>query len=357
MAGIIKYVLGLLVLVLYSCSSNHEDQNKNDANTLIKAADMSFLPLIESENGVFKYNNTIQDPLLTLKNSGCNTIRLRLWHTPSDEHSGIAEVKSLSLRCRQLGLKIWLTVHYSDTWADPSNQTKPASWQNMNFGSLKNAVSAYTSQIMDEINPDIIQIGNETNDGMLWPEGKISSNETQFLDLVSTAVSIVRQKSNTTKIMLHYAGLSGANYFFNKVTTIDYDYIGLSYYPIWHGQNLDTLQNTINQLGQTYAKKVLIAETAYPFTLNYNDFTNNIVGLQNQLISTFPATEIGQKEYFTAIHNLIKQNAFGLGYCYWGAEWIAFRGPTAVNGSSWENQALWDFNSNALPALSVFNLD
>lgn len=352
-----KVICSILFSILYSCSSNNEETNTTIPNLFFKAADMSFLPLIESENGLYKNNNQIQDPLLTLKNSGCNTIRLRLWHTPSDLHSGLAEVKTLSNRCRQLGLKIWLTVHYSDTWADPSAQTKPASWQNMNFTNLRNAVSAYTSQIMDEINPDIIQIGNETNDGMLWPEGKISSNETQYLELVNTAITSVRQKSNTTKIMLHYAGLTGADYFFNKVNNLNYDYIGLSYYPIWHGQSLDNLQTTINQLGQTYNKKVLIAETAYPFTLNYNDYTNNIVGLQNQLINAYPATEIGQKDFLTAIHNIMKQSSNGLGYCYWGAEWIAFRGPTATNGSSWENQALWDFNSNALPVLSVFNLN
>lgn len=350
-----KIIIVSVFLIFSSCSTNNEKNNLDTPTLFIKAADMSFLPLIESENGQYKNNNQIQDPLLTLKNSGCNTIRLRLWHTPSDLHSGLAEVKTLSNRCRQLGLKIWLTVHYSDTWADPSAQTKPASWQNMNFTNLRNAVSAYTSQIMDEINPDIIQIGNETNDGMLWPEGKLSSNETQYIELVNTAITSIRQKSNTTKIMLHYAGLTGADYFFNKVNGLNYDYIGLSYYPIWHGQSLYNLQTTINQLSQTFNKKVLIAETAYPFTLNYNDYTNNIIGFQNQLINTYPATEIGQKDFLTTIHNIMKQSSNGLGYCYWGAEWIAFRGPTATNGSSWENQALWDFNSNALPVLSVFN--
>lgn len=353
----IKNFIFLIVILVCACSSNHEDAASINTYSFIKAADMSFLPLIESENCVYKNNNQIQDPLVTLKYAGCNTIRLRLWHSPSDGHSGLEEVKILSNRCRQLGLKIWLTVHYSDTWADPGAQTKPGNWQTMSFTNLSNAVRTYTSQIMDEIHPDIIQIGNETNDGMLWPEGKLSSNETQYIQLVNEAISAIRLKSSTTKIMLHYAGLSGANYFFNKVNTLNYDYIGISYYPIWHGQNLADLQYTINQLGQNYNKKVVLAETAYPFTLDYNDFTNNIVGLQNQLINSYPATEVGQKEYLTTIHNMMKQNPFGLGYCYWGAEWIAFRGPTATNGSSWENQALWDFNANALPVLSVFNLN
>ena len=100
---------------------------------------------------------------------------------------------------------------------------------------------------------------------------------------------------------------------------------------------------------------MIIAETAYPFTLGYNDYTNNILGLANQLVPTYPATNQGQMEFLLAIKNLVKQNSRGLGFCYWGAEWVAFRGPTATNGSSWENQALWDFNNNALPVMDAFS--
>ena len=156
--------------------------------------------------------------------------------------------------------------------------------------------------------------------------------------------------------MIHYAGIgSGATWFFNKMSSINYDYIGLSYYPVWHGKNLSDLNTTITTLGQTHNKKVIIAETAYPFTLNWNDWTNNIVGQNDQLIPTYPASNDGQKNFILAIKNLVKQNSKGLGFCYWGAEWIAFRGPTATNGSSWENQALWDFNNNALPVMDAFS--
>jgi arabinogalactan endo-1,4-beta-galactosidase len=156
--------------------------------------------------------------------------------------------------------------------------------------------------------------------------------------------------------MLHYAGVdSGSTLFFSKVTAIDYDYIGLSYYPIWHGNHLSNVTNAINLVGQTYNKKVLIAETAYPFTLSWNDWTNNIVGLDNQLIPAFPASNSGQKSFVLAIKNALKQSNFGQGFCYWGAEWVAFRGTQSTNGSSWENQALWDFNNNSLPVMDAFN--
>jgi len=209
---------------------------------------------------------------------------------------------------------------------------------------------------MTEIQPDIIQIGNEINSGFLWPQGHLINNESQCLQLITAASSAIRNQSATTKIMIHYAGIgSGATWFFNKMSSINYDYIGLSYYPVWHGKNLSDVNTTITSLGQTHNKKVIIAETAYPFTLNWNDWTNNIVGQNDQLITTYPASNEGQKNFILAIKNLVKQNSRGLGFCYWGAEWLAFRGPTATNGSSWENQALWDFNNNALPVMDAFS--
>lgn len=353
-----KKILFILITTCFlSCSSDSSSdaQQPVPEAEMIRAADMSYLPLIESEGTVYKHNGVAQDPIITLKNAGCNTIRIRLWQNPSDGHCGLAEVKAFALRVKQAGLKVWLSVHYSDSWADPGTQTKPALWQSMDFTTLKNTVAAYTTQVMTEIQPDIIQIGNETNDGMLWPEGKLSSNEAQYLQLVASASTAIRSQSATTKIMLHFAGITGSDYYFNKGQNIDYDYIGLSYYPIWHGKNLATLQNTMNSLGQTHNKKVIIAETAYPFTFGYNDYTNNIIGLQDQIIPAFSATNTGQKGFLTAIKNAVNQSSTGIGFCYWGAEWIAFRGPTATNGSSWENQALWDFNNNSLPVLDVFN--
>jgi arabinogalactan endo-1,4-beta-galactosidase len=344
-----------LTLNLISCSSDNSSTIPIVEDEFIRAADLSFLPEIESEGTAYKHNGVAENALTTLKNAGCNTIRIRLWKDPQNSHSGLTEVKALALRVKQAGMKVWLTVHYSDTWADPGNQTKPVAWQSLSFPDLKIAVANYTSSILTEIQPDIIQIGNETNDGMLWPSGKLSTNEAQYLELVQTASSTIRSQSPTTKIMLHFAGITSSDWYFSKVAAIDYDYIGLSYYPIYHGKSLVTLQNTMNSLGQLYNKKVIIAETSYPFSLGYNDYTNNIIGLQDQLIPAFQATNLGQKSYLSALKNTIVQSSNGFGFCYWGAEWVAFRGPTATNGSSWENQALWDFNNNSLPVMDVFS--
>ncbi|AWI25339.1 glycoside hydrolase family 53 protein [Flavobacterium pallidum] len=347
--------LFLIIAVFSSCSGDDKKTGGNPVTEeFIRAADLSTLPEAESAGAAYKNNLQTEDAITTLKNAGCNTIRIRLWKDPATSHSGLAEVKALATRVKNAGMKVWLTVHYSDTWADPGNQTTPTAWQALSFADLKNAISAYTSTILSEIHPDIFQIGNETNDGFLWPKGKITTNEAQYLQLVTAASATIRSEAPGTKIMLHFAGMTGSDWFFNKVAAIDYDYIGLSYYPVWHGKSLTDVKNTIESLGTTYNKKVIIAETAYPFTLQWADWTNNIVGLENQLIPGFPATSAGQKDFLNALKSSVKSTSKGFGFAYWGGEWLSFRGPEATNGSTFENQALWDFNHNALPVMAVF---
>ena len=266
-----KLIFCFLTLALISCNSGGDSPEPAPnpiptEDSFIRAADLSFLPEIEAAGVSFKYNNVVQDPLLTLKNAGVNYIRIRLWNNPSNGHSNLSEVKQLATKVRTHGMKVWLTVHYSDTWADPGNQTKPVAWQNLNFSDLKSAVSVYTTQVVTEIKPEIIQIGNETNDGFLWPEGKLSTNETQYLELTNTAISSVKTANSATKIMLHFAGISNsADWYFNKVKNLNYDYIGISYYPVYHGTSLTDLKTKLTTLSQTYNKKIILAETSYPF--------------------------------------------------------------------------------------------
>jgi len=360
---LISGFLALFVL-LFSCS-NSNDTAETPAveppvavDSFIRAADISFLPEIETSGAaLYNSNNQAEDMITTLKNAGCNTVRIRLWKNPANGRSGMTEVKALSKRVKQAGMKVWLTVHYSDTWADPAVQTTPVEWKNLSFTDLKTAVANYTSTILTEINPDIIQIGNEINSGLLWPQGNLINQEVQSLSLLATASATIRAKAPNTKIMIHYAGVkaSDTNWFFNKIKSVDYDYIGLSYYPIWHGKDLEVVKTAINTLGKTYNKKVIIAETAYPFTLGYNDWTNNIVGLDSHLVSGYPATPDGQKNFVLAIKTLVKESEYGLGFAYWGGEWISFKGNQAANGSTFENQAFYDFNNRALPVLQAFN--
>ena len=155
---------------------------------------------------------------------------------------------------------------------------------------------------------------------------------------------------------MHFAGFSGANWFFALFSQSDYDIIGLSFYPKWHGKDLEELATALQSLSDTYQKNICIVETAYPFTLDWNDWTNNLIGSDDQLIlPDYPATETGQKEYLEAIRNVVEETDKGIGFCYWGAEWVAYKGDQATNGSPWENQALFDFDNMVLPVIEVFN--
>ena len=361
-----KYIkiLGLLAItaIQFSCSSNDaadtEAVNPPDASdTFIRASDVSFLPQMESLGTKFYSNGKAEPMLTTLKNAGCNTVRIRLWKNPVNGRSGLNEVKQLAQKARQAGLRVWLTVHYSDNWADPGVQTTPEEWKNLSFADLKTAVSDYTATIMTEIKPDIIQIGNEINSGLLWPQGNLISNEQQCIALLSAASATVRSKAPNTKIMIHYAGVEGGatDWFFTKMKSVDYDYIGLSYYPVWHGKDLTVVKNTIDALGKKFSKKVLIAETAYPFTLLYNDQTNNIVGTNDQLVPGYSATPTGQRTFVMDIKNIVKTSEFGQGFAYWGGEWVAFKGPQSTSGSTFENQALYSFDNNALSVMQAFS--
>jgi arabinogalactan endo-1,4-beta-galactosidase len=345
----------ILLFFSFSCS-NENSSNDISQEVFIKGADMSFLPLIENEGTqYFNATNQSEDALLTLKKAGCNTIRIRIWNNSPENLSSFSEVKALAQRVKNAGMKVWLCVHYSDTWADPGTQSIPAAWANLSFSDLKIAFTNYTLMLVTEINPDIIQIGNEINNGFMWPKADLATHESEFLELLSIASNTIRTQAPKTKIMLHYAGIGAdASWFYNKIATVNYDYIGLSYYPIWHGKNLDDVKSTISTLGQTYNKKVIIAETSYPFTLGFNDWTNNILGTTDQIIPLFSATPLGQKAYLLALKEKIKETQQGFGFCYWGTEWVAFRGNQSTNGSPWENQSLWDFNNRALPAMDAF---
>jgi arabinogalactan endo-1,4-beta-galactosidase len=323
---------------------------------LIKGADISFLPEIETAGIHFTdAAGTEKDMLDILKESGVNTIRLRLWHTPETAHSGLPEVKALSERIKAKGLKVWLSVHYSDTWADPGHQVKPAAWNEASFTDLADSVYLYTKKVMLEIDPEIIQIGNEINGGFLLPSGS-TSNVPDFITLLKEGVRAAREVSADTKIMIHVAGFDVATWFYQQLSSnaVDYDYIGLSYYPIWHGKSLATVKSTIDNLGAAYGKEVMIAETAYPFSLGWEDWTNNIVGEEGQLVSGYAATPEGQKSFLLKLREIVTTSPKGAGFCYWGAEWVSFKGDEATDGSTWENQALFDFNNKAVPALDAF---
>ncbi len=346
------FLLCFLFVVGYACKQKEQEIIKETKILEIKGVDVSYLPEIRKSGVLLKnaQNNT-EDMLQTLKNAGVNVIRLRVWKNPFDATSNVSTIKNLSQEVKNMGMKVLLTVHYSDTWADPNHQTKPTEWQNITFDQLKDSVFTHTQKIMSEIKPDYIQIGNEINSGFLWSEGH-SFHTNQMKELLKKGIQAVRQNNQNTKIIIHLAGHEDVNAFYADISNLDYDIIGLSYYPLWHGKDLEILKKNLITISNNHNKPIFMAETSYPFTIEWNDWTNNVVGLQ--MLPDYPATPQGQKNYLDKIKNIMLEVPKGIGFCYWGAEWISYKGNNATNASTWENQAFWDFENKALPILEVY---
>jgi len=353
-----RYYIALIILSLplFGCKKSNGDAPEVK-ELIIRAADISALPEIEQAGTIFyDHSGTAKDVLTILHENGCNTIRIRLWHTPETEHSGLQEVIQLAERVKEKGMKVWLDFHYSDTWADPGTQDKPAAWESLTTAELADSVYSYTQKVMALIEPEYVQIGNEINAGFLWNNGHIN-NQADFITLLKSGIEAVRDHHPETKIIIHYAGYNAASWFFGVLQNqnVDYDIIGLSYYPAWHGKSFDELTTALNQLVAGIKKDIVIAETAYPFTLEWNDWTNNSVGLASHLMSGYPATELGQKVFLLDLKEVIAKCPKGIGFAYWAPEWVAFKGAEATNGSPWENMTLFDFDNKALSGMEVFN--
>ncbi|HVB02257.1 MAG TPA: glycosyl hydrolase 53 family protein [Chitinophagaceae bacterium] len=356
-------------------TQNDSNQNIPVSGLTYRGLDLSYDYKIEDERGIRFYDSSGNaSPLFQIcAAQGVNIIRLRLWVNPSDsdQECSLPAVKKQALKISGAGMKLWLDLHYSDTWADPGHQTLPAAWTGISYLALLDSVYDYTYNVINQLQqqgtpPEIVQVGNEINAGMLWPFGNVSayadSNWTQLAAIIDTAESAIKKVNSGIKVMIHFAGINGADQFYSQCDKfgIPYDLIGISFYPWWHGKDLSVLQSGLNTLTSNHANKgILIAETAYPFTLSGVDQASNIVGDPSQLISTYPASSTGQLDFLVALMKTVKNvtGGGGLGVCYWEPDWVAYNGPAATdwqNGSDWENLALFDFNFKALPGLQAF---
>jgi len=337
----------------------------------IKGVDISFIPQIEDLGGVYYVVGNQTDPVEIFKANRVNYVRLRLWHSPANGYCSLPMILGMASRIKQNELKFLLDIQYSDTWADPGRQTKPVAWNSLAFDNLKDSVYAYTRDVITALKnqntlPDMVQIGNEIIGGMLWPDGKLydlpnpDEQLRKFAELIKEGLRGVDDASDSIQIktIIHIPILNGnvndVTYFYDRLSSqnVAFDIIGLSYYPWWHG-NLTQLKNTLDIVSNRYNKEIVIAETAYPWTLNWNDNTNNIIGTSSQLHSGYPASVEGQYSFLYDLIQIIKEvpNGKGIGLFYWAPEWISF--PSL--GSSWENVTLFDFQANALNSMRVFN--
>jgi len=342
-----------------------------NAQSFIKGADVSFIPQLEDSGAVFYENDSPADPLEIFKQNEVNYIRLRLWHSPENGYNNLAKTLSMAQRIKAKGFKFLLNFHYSDTWADPSNQDTPAAWDSLSsFQELIDSVYTYTYDVIKTFNlsgvlPDMVQIGNEIFDGFLWPEGEVDGSTQQwnkFALLLTAASNAVNDSliGMQIPVMIHIekGGYHGdCVYFFNQIVNVyevPFDVIGLSLYPWWHGSLDDLTDNIIVQnLAGMYNKDLVIVETAYPWTLDsLNDNNSNFVTDTLQLHAGYSASVTGQYNFLKDLIQIVKDvpDNRGKGFFYWGPEYISI--PPA--GSSWENLTLFDFRVNALKSMRVF---
>ena len=374
-----KYILLVVTALSLSCSQNDIDtldtgpNDPDTSNSFYRGMDLSFQSELQDYNLDYKDSEGNSVELLDfVASKGTNLVRLKLWHTTLDGENGLEDVKAYAQQIKANNMALLLNFHYSDYWADPATQTPPASWQSMTFNELKIAIYNYTKDVLTQLKnqstlPDIVQIGNETNSGFLWNFGKVwnefDNNWVNYAALVSEAIKAIKDvdTGNTVKIMLHHSNVENTIFFFERLQPydLDIDIIGLSYYPQFHTRDLDLVASKLNELASTFNKDILMVEVAYPFTLDWNDNSTNFIGSTDQIIPEFPPTPQGQDDYMAWLVNTIKAipDNRGIGFCYWAPDWVAFPGneSTSTNGTSWENQCLFDFDLKALPALERFN--
>ncbi|MER7572640.1 arabinogalactan endo-1,4-beta-galactosidase [Streptomyces sp. NPDC126514] len=341
------------------------------SGTSIKGSDVSSIPKSEAFGGTYRTSSgTITDPLAVLKSAGQNYARVKVWVNPADGFNNKARVLALAKRVKAQGMKLLVDFHYSDTWADPGAQSKPAAWAGHSYSRLKTDVYQHTYDVLNALKAqgttaDMVQVGNEINGGMLWSEGS-TSNWPQLAGLLNSGHDAVKAVSSSTQVALHLAkggDLSGTRWWFDNAVAngVKFDVIGLSYYGYWHG-TLHDFQTTLDDAATRYGKPVFVAETAYPFRLDSEDTHENIIDLGSELVPGYPATPAGQTRWMNDIASIVEAvpNGRGLGVFYWESTWTAVTGngwdPTdPSSGNAWENQALFGYNDRALPAMAWFS--
>ncbi|WP_051251125.1 glycosyl hydrolase 53 family protein [Paenibacillus harenae] len=373
LSALLAILLTLTTLVVSEPREQAYAAAPSDPDTFIKGVDISTLQAIEAKG--IKYYDLVngqrqeKELLAILKEHGVNYVRLRVWNNPmhSDGFNDADHLITMAQRVKAADMKLLVDFHYSDFWADPGQQAKPEAWKNLTFPELKQAVYDYTAEVMNGLKavnayPDMVQIGNEINNGMMLPDGS-TSQFAKLAELLKEGVSAVRETTpdgQTTKIMIHLAE-GGDNHkfrnFFDQVEVheVDYDVIGMSYYPYWHG-TFQQLKTNMDDMAARYGKQVVVAETAYPHTLEDVDGPGNIAGADQVRIAGFEATPENQQLVTELVMNTVAhvQDNKGLGIFYWEPAWLAGVGWKTGEGNGWENQAMFDFDGNALSSLNAF---
>ncbi|HAT7685807.1 TPA: cellulase family glycosylhydrolase, partial [Enterobacter cloacae subsp. cloacae] len=358
----------------------------------IKGADISTLLEAEQHGAKFyNQNGQQQDAIAILKANGVNYVRLRLWVDPQDASgktygggsNNLENTIALAKRVKAQGLKLLLDFHYSDFWTDPGKQFKPKAWEKMDYPQLKTAIHDYTRDTIarfkqEGVLPDMVQIGNEINGGMLWPEGKSwgqgGGEFDRLAGLLNAAIGGLKENltgGEQVKIMLHLAEGTKNDTFrwwFDEIAKrgVPFDIIGLSMYTYWNGP-ISALKANMDDISRRYNKDVIVVEAAYGYTLDNCDNAENSFQAKEEKDGGYPGTVQGQYDY---IHDLMQSvidvpDHRGKGIFYWEPTWIAVPGTTWATkagmkyihdewkeGNARENQALFDCQGKVLPSIT-----
>ena len=328
--------------LLFGCSKAYSESPTNSDSSFVKGADISWLPQMEATGYKFYNDKGVeQDCFQILKDHGINTIRLRTWVNPSDDkasgHCSKDETVAMAVRAKKWGMKVMIDFHYSDTWADPSKQAKPAVWVGHDFSQLLTDVYDYTADVMialktSGVTPEWVQVGNEIPGGMIYPEGR-STNFPQLVQLINKAYDAIKAVSPSSKVILHVdQGNNNSRFrwwFDNaKANGAKYDVIGLSYYPYWLDGKPD-------------------------FTLSIGDLGANLIDMASRYGKEVMVVEVGgedtkpQNTYdmLVAVQKKVKAvpDSKGLGVIYWEPE----------GAKSWSRYSLSTWGDDGRPTIAL----
>lgn len=333
------------------------------ADGFLRGGDVSEIPEVEAAGGHYSYEGKIQDPFIIMKKAGWNFVRFRVWNSPKLGYCDKAHTLEMAKRAKKAGLNFSIDFHYSDWWADPGKQVKPAAWKDLPFDKLTVALHDFTKDVIGSLvaqgtTPIMVQIGNEIRAGMLWPDGKIYKGPPQEWEhisaLLKAGISAVHEVKSKRKILTMIHLDSGADnpasvWWFDSLRpyNVDFDVIGLSYYPFWHG-HIDVMQSNLNDLAKRYGKDVYIAETAYPWT---NGHGNHFSEILKKLEPGYSATPEGQAAFVSKVIEVLHQvpNGRGKGILYWAPAWFS----TPKQDVPWDTLATFNDSGQALPAVDA----
>ncbi len=362
-SGTASAAIALLALTLAGCTSLRPAPPR-----YYLGADLSYVNEMEDCGAVFRKNGRAVDPFALFAAEGSNIVRVRIWNDATwTRYSNLADVRKTIARAKRAGMQVLLDFHYSDDWADGEKQLIPKAWVGLSTDRQAQALHDYTRDILtaldrDELMPEMVQVGNETNSELAGSKKGEPINWARNAALFNAGIRAVREAGERSsikpRIMLHIAQPEHVEAWFaaaDAAGVTGYDLIGISYYRKWSSMDLAGLGAVLARTRARHGKDIILVETAYPFTNANADAAPNLLG-PDTLIAEYPATPQGQRQYLIDLTQLVIDNG-GIGTVYWEPAWVSTRCSTRWSvGSNWDNATFFDFarGNEALPAFDFF---